>query len=147
MQMIQATLSVRHLSILQPPYIHPEQKNSCVCVSVCLCRLGGGYRSCRQGTKANVPPPDIFRGIYSYVYSSLLFWKFMHIHYVSWLKYPPEPIVSFRVRIQLVWSSDDGPLKAPHALVDSMSSFSCFPVQPVCVSLSQGNNHRRHPRG
>lgn len=150
-EMLQATWSVCHLSILQPPklsHIHPELRKSskCVCVRGVYAR-GELYRSRKQSTKANALPPDIFRGIYSHAYSSLLFWKFMHIHYLTWLRYPLKPIVSFRVQIQLVWLSDDGPLKAPHALVDSVSSLSCFPIQPVCVCLSQRNNHTRHSRG
>lgn len=117
-EMIQATWSVCHLSILQPPKlccIHPELWKSSKCV-VCTWEgwVGGVqargklYRSRRQSTKANAPPPDIFRGIYSHAYSSLLFWEFMHIHYFTWLKYPPKPTVSFRVQIWLVWSSADG---------------------------------------
>lgn len=146
MEVIQATWSVCHLRILQLPklpYIHPELWKSSKCV---VCVWGGGWGAV-QKSQANVPPPDILRGIYSHAYSSLLLWKFMHIHYFTWLKYPPKPIVSLRVQIQLVWSSDDGPLKVPHALVDSVSWFSCFPIQSVCVCLSQGNNHRRHPGG
>lgn len=41
-----------------------------------------------------------------------------------------------------------GPLTAPHALVDSVSSFSCFPIQPVCVRLSvSGEQPQETPRG
>lgn len=60
----------------------------------------------------------------------------MHILYFALLKYPPRPIVSLRVQIQLVWSSDDEPFKSPHALAGSLSSFSCFSIQSVCVCLS-----------
>lgn len=117
-----------------------------------VCLWGGGtsqgelYKSRRQSTKANALPSDIFRGIYSHAYSSPLFSTFMHIHYFTWLKYPPRPVISLRVQIQLVWWSDDEPFKTPHALADSLSLFSCFPIQPVCICLFLGSNHRRHPR-
>lgn len=151
MAMIQVTRSVHHLRIPQSLKL-PASTQSCENLQSVwrvgvTSREGGLYRSHRHSTKANVPLPDIFRGICSHAYSSLLFWRFMHIHYFTWLKYPPKPVVSLRVQIQLVWSSDDGPFKAPHTPVDSLSSLSCFSIQPVCVSLSQGNSRRRHPRG
>lgn len=113
-EMTQATWSVCHLRILQPPKaaLHPPRA-----VKSSKCVWGGGIqargravqKSHSKAPKQNVPPPDIFRGIYSNAYSSLLFWKFMHIHYFTWLKYPPKPIVSLRVQIQLVCSRDDEP--------------------------------------
>lgn len=96
---------------------------------------GGALQKSKAKHQSKCATTRHLKGIYSHAYSRLLFWKFMHIHYFTWLKYPLKPIVSFRVQIQLVWLNDDGPLKAPHALVDSVPSCSCFPIQPVCVCL------------
>ena len=112
-------------------------------------RRGGGC--CTEVTgkapTVNVPPPDIFRGIYSHSYSSLLFWEFMHTHYFTWLKYPPKHIASFRVQIQLVWWSDDGPLKATHApwtrcrrsLVSLFSLFVSMCLEGTTTGDTQGD--------
>lgn len=118
-----------------------------------VCWVARLYRSHRQSTKANVPLPDIFTGGFilartvAYCFGSSCISITSH----DW-NIPPEPMVSFRVQIQLVWRSDDwGPLTAPYAQVESVPSFSCFPStfrlgMSVCLCVS-GEQPQETPKG
>lgn len=76
----------------------------------------------------NVPLSNILRGIYSLVYSSLLFWKSARIFITS-----HDWTIPRSLQIQLVRSRDNGPLREPHALAGSVSS-RLFPLS-ACLCL------------